>query len=150
MTGPTDRTTANENKKPKRQEFQFGLWALLVATTFWAVFLAVMQLIGFWITLALSIYLLAVTAIRTELGYRQGAVVAAVGTAIFFSVPVMAFSADLAVSLVAIPVGLAIGYCSCSLMHVVALAATGTIFAASPKRPEPHNANTGSEEPGTP
>lgn len=147
MTEPANQaTTENRDQEPKRQEFQFGLWALLVATAFWAVFLALMQLIGFWLTLLVSIYLLAVTAIRTELGYRQGAVVAAVRTAIFFSVPVMAFSADLAVSLVAIPVGLAIGYCSCSLMHIVALAATGTIFAASPKKPEPHNA--GSEEPG--
>lgn len=114
-------------ERGKRREFQFRLVTLLAGTTLVAVFLSLVQLFGLWLAIFLATYLFAIAAIRTEFGYKQGSVIAAVGTAIVVF-PMALLASELLIGVLAVPLGLGLGYVCFLLIHSLALVGTWDIF----------------------
>lgn len=131
---------------PKRPRFQFRLVTLLAWTTLLAVFFSLIQLFGPWLAILLATYLFAIAAIRTEFGHRQGAVIAAIGTAL------VAFSLGLvlvrspAIGVLAVPLGLILGYICFTLVHSLALVGAWDIFKLNQNRQGLAGDDAGSEK----
>ena len=119
MVGIVDTGAMSNMETRKGRGFQFRLVTLMAWITLWAVFLGLVQWIGFWLAFLLVFYLLAIAAIRTEFGSGQGSVIAALGTAIIMF-PVA--------PLVGIPLGLVFGYSCFLLIHFLAHIGAWEVF----------------------
>lgn len=129
-----ETTRMSDTQTPKRQRFQFRLVTLLAWTTLLAVFFSLIQLFGLWLAILFATYLFAIAAVRTEFGHGQGAVVAAIGTAIVTFPLGLMLAPNLAIGVLAVLIGLVLGYICFILVHSLALIGAWDIFKLNQNR----------------